>query len=154
MTTQTSCGLLSYARCAGGLAVLLVHPGGPYWRAKDEGAWTIPKGLAKPGEDPLAAAKREFKEETNFDAQPPFLALIPLRQRSGKTIQCWAFEGQHDLRQFKSGTFLLEWPPRSGKTVAFPEVDKANFFTLADARRKIAPGQAGFIDELEMRLRA
>jgi predicted NUDIX family NTP pyrophosphohydrolase len=154
VTKQISCGLLCYAREPHGLAVLLVHPGGPYWRSKDEGAWSIPKGLAEPGEDLLAAAKREFKEETGFEARPPFLALSPLKQRSGKTIQCWAFEGKYDLSHFNSSSFPLEWPPRSGKIAAFPEADKAGIFTLEEARRRIVPGQAAFLDELEMRLGA
>lgn len=149
-----SCGLLSYTRTPAGFAVLLVHPGGPYWRGKDIGAWSIPKGLAEEGEDLLAAARREFKEETNFEARPPFLKLAPLKQKSGKTIYCWAFEAEHDLTRFKSGAFTLEWPPRSGKIVEFPEVDEARLFSLEEARRKIVAGQAPFIAELEKGLRA
>ncbi len=154
MAKTTSCGLLSYTRLPEGLAVLLVHPGGPYWRGKDLGAWSIPKGVAEDGEDLLAAARREFKEETNLEARPPFLELTPLKQKSGKTIHCWAFEGEHDLARFKSGAFTLEWPPRSGMNVEFPEVDEARRFFLEEARAKIVPGQAPFIAELEKALRA
>jgi predicted NUDIX family NTP pyrophosphohydrolase len=131
---RTSCGLLSYARTPAGVTVLLVHPGGPYWRGKDKGAWSIPKGLAEHNEDLLAAAQREFAEETNFTASPPFIALTPVKQRSGKTIHCWAFEGDHDLAAFRSTTFEMEWPPKSGRLVAFSEIDRAEYFSTGDAR--------------------
>ena len=149
---KTSCGLLSYAYAPAGVTVLLVHPGGPYWRGKDKGAWSIPKGLAEPDEDLLAAARREFVEETGFTSTPPFLALTPLKQRSGKTIHCWAFEGDHDLAAFKSTTFEMEWPPKSGGLVAFPEVDRAETFSIEEARQRIAPAQRPFLEELLSRL--
>jgi predicted NUDIX family NTP pyrophosphohydrolase len=149
---KLSCGLLCYTPRANGLAVLLVHPGGPYWRGKDCGTWSIPKGLAEPGEDLLAGAQREFREETGFVAEPPFLALTPQRQRSGKTIHCWAFEGDFDLSAFTSAPFSMEWPPRSGKMATFPEADEARFFALDDAARHIVPGQRPFLAEIARRI--
>jgi predicted NUDIX family NTP pyrophosphohydrolase len=149
---QTSCGLLSYAQTPAGVAVLLVHPGGPYWRGKDQGAWSIPKGLAAPDEDLLAAAQREFGEETGFIASPPFMALSPLKQRSGKTVHCWAFKGDHDLASFRSTTFEMQWPPKSGQLVAFPEIDRAEYFSIKNARQRIVAGQRPFLDELAAHL--
>ena len=149
---QTSCGLLSYTRTPAGLTVLLVHPGGPYWRGKDAGAWSIPKGLAAHNEDLLNAAQREFSEETGLTASPPFMALTPLKQRSGKIVHCWAFAGNHDLKDFKSATFDIEWPPKSGRIAVFPEVDRAESFSIDEARQRIVPGQCPFLDELAARL--
>lgn len=154
MAKATSCGLLSYRETKEKLEVLLVHPGGPYWRGKDDGAWSIPKGLAEPGEDLLAAAQREFREETGFTAGPPFLALTPLRQKSRKVIHCWAFAANHDLSQFKSEPFELEWPPHSGKIATFPEADAARYFGICEAETKITPGQSAFLAELVNRLGA
>lgn len=131
-----------------GLQVLLAHPGGPYWARKDDGAWTLPKGLVMPGEAALEAARREFSEETGFDSTPPFLPLGELRQKSGKLIQAWAFAGDCDPARLSSNTFELEWPPRSGRRRAFVEIDRAAWFTPDEARRKILPGQAAFIDRL------
>ncbi|MGZ5048522.1 MAG: NUDIX domain-containing protein [Usitatibacter sp.] len=144
-----SAGILLHRRRDGALEVLLVHPGGPYWKNKDAGAWSIPKGEVDPGEDPLAAAQREFAEETGIVAAGPFVALTPRRQKSGKTIHAWAAEGDADASAVKSNEFEMEWPPRSGKLASFPEVDRAAWFPLAEARAKIIAGQAPFLDELE-----
>jgi predicted NUDIX family NTP pyrophosphohydrolase len=134
------------------LSVLLVHPGGPYWAARDEHAWSIPKGEPDEGEDLLTAAKREFKEETGFDPRPPFLPLAPCKQRGGKIVHCWAFQGDLDPSKIRSGHFDMEWPPHSGRRVRFPEVDRAIFFTVDEAKLKILRGQEGLIDELAARL--
>jgi predicted NUDIX family NTP pyrophosphohydrolase len=144
-----SAGLLLYRRRGGVLEVFLVHPGGPFWAKKDLGAWSLPKGEFAPGEDALAAARREFQEETGFPTEGEFLPLTPRKQPSGKVIQAWAFEGDCDPGSIKSNTFTLEWPPRSGNIKKFPEIDRAGWFTLAEARVKIIPGQAGFLEELE-----
>lgn len=149
-----SCGLLMYSPSAdGGVSVLLAHPGGPYWRGKDIGAWSIPKGLPDPGEDLLAAAQREFTEETGIVAVGPFLPLTSLKQRSGKLIHCWAFRGSDEPTTAGPSTFELEWPRGSGRMTKFPEVDDVRMFELDEARRKIHPGQIGFLDELHARLR-
>lgn len=128
---------------------LLVHPGGPFWVNRDLGAWSIPKGEFREGEDPLAAAQREFEEETGFPARGEFIPLPPLKQPHGKIISAWAFEGEADPGRIKSNTFTLEWPPKSGRQQEFPEVDRAAWFSLDEARQKIVPGQIGFLDELE-----
>lgn len=145
---KQSAGLLLYRRREGRLEVLLVHPGGPLWAQKDVGAWSIPKGEHGPEEDPLAAARREFAEETGFTATGPFLPLTPLKQKSGKLIQAFACEGEADPGDLTSNTFTLEWPPHSGSMKEFPEVDRAAWFPLPEAREKIHPGQAGFLEEL------
>lgn len=145
---QTSFGLLMFVREQDGLSVLLVHPGGPFWRDKDDGAWSIPKGLADEGEDGLAAARREFFEETGLRPRPPFIALTPVKQKGGKLVYCWAFEGERAPLVLGASTFEIEWPPRSGKLTRFPEVDRAEFFTLEDAREKILASQIGFLDQL------
>ena len=149
---RLSAGLLLYRRRRGVLEVFLVHPGGPFWAGKDAGAWSIPKGEFSPGEDPLAAARREFGEETGFTAAGEFLPLTPLKQPSGKIIQAWAVAGDCDPGAIRSNTFSLEWPPRSGRRQEFPEVDRAAWFTLAGAREKISQGQAGFLEELREKL--
>ena len=131
------------------LEVFLVHPGGPFWAAKDEGAWSIPKGLIEPGEDALAAAKREFQEETSILSSEPFLGLGEIRQKSGKRILAWAFERRGDAPSVKSNLFTMEWPPRSGLKKDFPEIDKGEFFALSEARRKINRSQGEFLDRLE-----
>jgi len=146
---KVSAGLVMYRVRAGGVEVLLVHPGGPFWQNKDSGAWTIPKGEVGKGEDLLAAARREFCEELGVEAAGEFTALSPVKQKGGKVIHAWAFEGELDPAKAKSNTFEIEWPPRSGKRVAFPEVDRAAFFDLATAREKINPAQAKFLDEAE-----
>lgn len=149
---KQSCALLMYVREAGRVRVLLVHPGGPFWRGKDVGAWSLPKGLAMAGEPLLDAAQREFREETGLEPHPPFLALNPLRQKSGKCIHCWAFASEPDLTGFKSNLFEMEWPPGSGRMASFPEVDAAELFPLDEALIRIHPGQAGFIHELIKKL--
>jgi len=128
--------------------VFLVHPGGPFWAGKDEGAWSIPKGEYDPGEDPLEAAKREFQEETGFGVKGEFLPLAPRKQPSGKIISAWAVEGDCDPSALRSNLFSMEWPPRSGKQQEFPEVDRAGWFSIPAARGKILKGQIPFLDEL------
>jgi predicted NUDIX family NTP pyrophosphohydrolase len=132
----------------GVLEVFLVHPGGPFWAKKDLGAWSLPKGEYNPEEDALAAARREFLEETGFPPEGEFIPLTPLKQPSGKIIEAWAFEGNCDPRTIKSNTFTMEWPPRSGKTREFPEIDRAGWFTVEEAKVKINKGQMGFLEEL------
>jgi predicted NUDIX family NTP pyrophosphohydrolase len=149
---KQSAGLLMYRRGARGLELLLVHPGGPYWRGKDAGAWSLPKGEFGDDEEPLAAACREFEEETGVAPAGPYLALSPVRQKSGKRVHAWAFAGDCAPERLRSNTFTMEWPPRSGRFAEFPEVDAAAFFTPAEARTKINPAQAVWIDELERRL--
>ncbi len=148
---KTSAGILLYRWRAGRLEVLLVHPGGPFFARKDEGAWSIPKGEVEPGEAPLDAARREFEEETGVRLAGPFVELPPVRQRGGKVVHAWAVEADCDPDGIRSDTVTLEWPPRSGRTVAFPEVDRAAFFDLGEARRKINPAQAEWLDLLARR---
>ena len=145
---KRSAGLLMYRRSGGHVEVLLVHPGGPFWANKDLGAWTIPKGEYGDDEEPLSAAIREFQEETGLVASGPFRALAPIRQRGGKIVDAWAFEGDADPGALKSNSFSLEWPRGSGRMREFPEVDRAGWFSIDDARRRILPAQAGFLDEL------
>ncbi len=133
----------------GSLKVLLAHPGGPFFRKKDDSAWTIPKGEPDGDEDLLDAAQREFTEETGLVAAGPFLALAPVTQKGGKVVYAWAFEGDCDPSTIKSNTFTIEWPPKSGRQVEFPEIDRADFFDAATARRKIKAGQDGLLNELE-----
>jgi predicted NUDIX family NTP pyrophosphohydrolase len=150
---KESAGLLLYRIVAGTPEVLLVHPGGPFWAGKDEGAWSIPKGEFDAGESPLQAARREFHEETGIvppEGEP--LALAPVRQPSGKRVQAWAVQGDLDPAAVRSNEFTLEWPPRSGKLRSFPEVDRAAWFPLAAARGKIQKGQAALLDELQAKL--
>lgn len=148
----TSAGLLLYRRSASGLEVLLVHPGGPFWARRDLGAWSIPKGETSPGEDLVEAALREFREETGVSAQGALLPLGQVRQRGGKIVHAWALEGDLDPRQLRSNTFEMEWPRGSGRLRSFPEVDRAEWFSLTEARRHILPGQAAFLDALLARL--
>jgi predicted NUDIX family NTP pyrophosphohydrolase len=143
-----------FRRRANGAEVLLAHPGGPFWSRRDEAAWTLPKGEIAPGEDPLDAARREFLEETGFASTPPFLPLGELKQKSGKRITAWAFEGDADPARLISNLFEMEFPPRSGRMQAFPEVDRVHWFGLAEARIKLIAGQAPFIDALEQLLAA
>jgi len=128
--------------------VFLVHPGGPFWAKKDLGSWTIPKGEFLEGEDPLHAAQREFQEETGFTPEGSFIALGDLKQPSGKILTAWAFEGDCDPTQLKSNTFLLEWPPRSGRQAEFPEIDRGAWFAIETAREKLLPGQRPLLDRL------
>jgi len=146
---KESAGLLLYRRRGGILEVFLVHPGGPFWAKKDLGSWSLPKGEFPPGEDPLTAARREFAEETGFPAAGSFLPLTPLRQPSGKVIHAWALEGDCAPDALRSNTFTLEWPPKSGRLKEFPEVDRAAWFPLQEAKNRIIPGQVGFLEELE-----
>lgn len=143
-----SAGLLMYRFREGELQVLLVHPGGPLWARRDEGAWTIPKGLVAPGEDPLSAAQREFREETGLTPHGPFVPLGEVRLKGGKRVQAWAFAGDCDPATIRSNTFSMEWPPRSGQQRTFPEVDRAAFFDLRQARSKIHPAQTPLLDRL------
>ncbi len=148
---KQSAGILLYRRTDGDLQVLLVHPGGPYWAKKDLGAWSIPKGEFE-DEDALAAAKREFMEETGFSIAGETLALGQQQQKGGKIVHAWAAEGDLDPQAIKSNTFEMEWPPKSGRKSQFPEVDKAGWFSTETALKKINPGQAAFIHELVDRL--
>ncbi len=152
MTEPISAGVLLYRIRKGTLEVFLVHPGGPYWRNKDVGAWSIPKGLLDEGDDELAAAKREFQEETGSPVDGEFIALGSLKQPSGKMVYAWAVEGDIDASAIASNTFSMEWPPRSGKMQEFPEADRGAWFTLDVAREKILSGQRGFLDQLQERL--
>jgi predicted NUDIX family NTP pyrophosphohydrolase len=151
---KTSAGLLLYRLTDRRLEVLLVHPGGPFWANKDLGAWSIPKGETTDGEDLLAAARREFREETGSAVEGPTFALGQLRQRGGKIVHAWAVRGDLDPGGLRSNDFEMEWPRGSGEMRPFPEVDRAAWFDLAEARRRIAPGQAGFLDALVAHLEA
>lgn len=134
------------------IEVFLIHPGGPFWAKKDAGAWSIPKGEINEGEDPLAAARREFSEETGFDAGENFIELEPIKQKGGKIVSAWAVEGSVDADAIKSNMFSMEWPPKSGRRTEFPEADKAGWFAPGEARAKINPAQAAFIDALLAKL--
>ena len=149
---KASAGILLYRMQAGVLEVFLVHPGGPYWQKKDAGAWSIPKGELEEGADALAAAQREFQEETGAQVRGEFVPLTPLKQPSGKVVHAWAVEGDIDAASIKSNTFSIEWPPRSGKREEFPEVDRGEWFTIAAAKEKILQGQRGFLDKLQTQL--
>lgn len=138
---QRSAGLLMYRRAGGGVVLLLVHPGGPFWAKKDEGAWSIPKGLLDEGEEPMAAGAREFEEETGLRPTGSFLEVGQFKQPSGKLILVWAVDGDFDVATLRSNSFPMEWPPRSGRTQEFPEVDRAGWFAPAEAMRKLVKGQ-------------
>ena len=149
---EVSAGILAFRRRQkDGIELLLAHPGGPYWHNRDEGAWSIPKGLVETN-DLLACARREFYEETGLAAAGPFMALTPLRQKSGKMVHAFACAADLNLAGFSSNSFEMEWPPRSGRRASFPEVDRIAYFRLAVARRKILPGQRAFIEELVRKL--
>lgn len=150
--SRPSAGLLLYRRRSGGLEVFLAHPGGPFWHNRDSGAWTIPKGVAEPGEDTLAAACREFAEETGVRPVGPFLPLGTIRQKAGKLVHAWAWEGDADPEQVTSNTMQTEWPRGSGRLLTFPEVDRCAWFDPHTAREKINPAQAELIDRLELAL--
>ncbi len=143
-----SAGLLMCRREGGGLEVLLAHPGGPFWARRDDGAWTLPKGEIQPGEAPLDAAIREFHEETGCRPAGPFASLGAIRQKAGKQVHAWAFEGAFDPAQLRCNLFEIEWPPRSGRLQSFPEIDRAAWFGVGDALRKILPAQRPFIERL------
>jgi predicted NUDIX family NTP pyrophosphohydrolase len=150
---KLSAGILMFRRCDSALEVFLVHPGGPFWRNKDAGAWSIPKGQFTEGEEPLEAAKREFQEETGFAAHGEFIALGQIKQSGGKVVSAWAVEGDCSPETIRSNTFTMEWPPKSGRREEFPEVDRAEWFRLQEAKERILKGQAEFIDRLAARLR-
>ena len=147
-----SAGLLMFRVRKHCLEVLLVHPGGPFWRNKDLGSWSMPKGLSEESEDALKAARREFEEETGVKAEGQFLALGELKQPSGKVIAAWAFEGDCAPERIRSNMFSVEWPPKSGRMKEFPEVDRAAWFALDEARTRILKGQAAFLDRLAAQL--
>jgi predicted NUDIX family NTP pyrophosphohydrolase len=149
---KVSAGLLLYRFRDGRLQVLLVHPGGPFFRNKDLGVWSIPKGEPDEGEPLLDAAKREFREETGFVVDGEYLELTAVKQKAGKVVHAWALEGDCEPEALRSNTFPLEWPPRSGKRVEFPEVDRAEFFELEKAREKINPAQSALLEELQRRV--
>lgn len=145
---KQSAGILLYRLKKNELQFFLVHPGGPFWKNKDEGAWTIPKGELNDNEDALSAARREFEEETGKRINGDFIELKAIRQKSGKTVQAWAVEGDIDEHDMVSNTFMLEWPPKSGKMIAVPEIDKAGWFDMQTAKQKINPAQVALINEL------
>jgi predicted NUDIX family NTP pyrophosphohydrolase len=149
MTSKQSAGVLLYRRNKETIEVFLVHPGGPFWKNKDSGVWTIPKGEFANEEPALDAAVREFREETGHSLKGPFQPLSPIRQKGGKRVFAWAAPGDLDPEKMVSNTFELEWPRRSGKQQTFPEVDKGGWFSLADARKIINPAQIALLEELE-----
>lgn len=154
MVAKHSAGILLFRRTRPELEVLLVHPGGPFWSRKDDGAWFIPKGEIQPGEAAQAAARREFQEELGTELPPAeLLALGSVKNKSGKLIEAWAVEGDFDPNALQSNTFSLEWPPRSGKLREFPEVDRAAFFSLTEAQRKLHQAELPLLTRLEQLLR-
>lgn len=148
---KRSAGVLLYKRSAGELLVLLAHPGGPFWQKRDLGAWTIPKGEFDSTEAPQAAARREFREELGIDAVGALEPLGEVQQNGGKRVIAFALEGDFDVAALRSNTFEVEWPPRSGRIVTFPEIDRVEWMTLATARKKILPAQAALLDRLANR---
>jgi len=152
---KMSAGILLYRFCNSALEVFLVHPGGPFWKKKDLGAWSIPKGEYEAGEDPLSAAKREFQEETGFVPTAGELrSLFEVKLTSGKVIAAWAVEGDCEATAIRSNLFSMEWPPKSGKMQEFPEVDRASWFTLPDAHENIHSSQREFLSRLEAMVKA
>ena len=150
---NVSAGLLLYRRMNGTLEVFLAHPGGPFWAKRDLGAWTIPKGTVNEGEQLLQTARREFQEETGILSHEPFIPLGSVRQRAGKTVHAWAWEGDADETKITSNTMRCEWPRGSGQYVVVPEIDRCEWFDPITARAKVNPAQAEFIDRLEAALR-
>ena len=148
MTNKQSAGLLLYRQQPDGIGVLLVHPGGPFWRTKDDGAWSIPKGEFESSEVPLDAAKREFREETGLTIDGEFRPLGSAKQKGGKIVHAWAIESDCDAAAIRSNTFAIEWPPKSGRMQEFPEIDRAQWFSIDTARTKIHAGQAPFLIRL------
>jgi predicted NUDIX family NTP pyrophosphohydrolase len=148
---EISAGLLAFRRTPA-LEVLLAHPGGPFWAKKDDGAWTIPKGLAEADADLLATARREFTEETNLNAAGAFIPLAPVKQKSGKVVHAWAFEADLRLDSFVSNTFEMDWPPRSGRRRSFPEIDRIAYFSMPVAMTKIVPYQQPLLVELQTKI--
>ncbi|MBD0278328.1 MAG: NUDIX domain-containing protein [Flavisolibacter sp.] len=149
---RKSAGILMYRQSNNYVEVFLVHPGGPFWKGKEIGAWSVPKGEFVEGEDPLSAAKREFEEETGTAIEGDFMELKTIQQKGGKLVYAWAVEGDIDADNIKSNTFKQEWPYKSGKWQTFPEVDKAAWFSVEEAKKKINPAQAALIDDLIERL--
>ncbi|MBZ5678182.1 MAG: NUDIX domain-containing protein [Acidobacteriia bacterium] len=148
LKSKQSAGILLFRRVGRKIEVLLAHPGGPFWKNKDDGAWSIPKGEYGDDEEPLAAAKREFAEETGLTLSGDFIPLGEVRQPGGKIVTAWALEGDFDPASLRSNTFSLPWPPGSGKLQEFPEIDRAEWFPLEFARRKILNAQAEVLDRL------
>ena len=146
---KKSAGLLLYRQSDKSIEVFLVHPGGPFWIRKDDGAWSIPKGEFADGEDTLEAAKREFKEETGFDVEGEFEAMLPIKQSGGKLVYAWAVQGDMDASAIRSNSFSMEWPPGSGQIQDFPEVDRGSWFDLNSAKRKILKSQLEFLEQLQ-----
>jgi predicted NUDIX family NTP pyrophosphohydrolase len=154
MAAKISAGVIPFRRTQGRLEVFLVHPGGPFWQNRDVGAWSIAKGEAGEDEDLLQTARREFNEETGVSVEGDFIALAPVRQAGGKVVHAWAIECDFDANAITSNEFSLEWPPRSGVMRQFPEVDRGQWFGVADASVRVLPGQRGLIDELQQKLAA
>ena len=152
MAKKLSAGIVLYRRREAGLEVLILHPGGPFWARKDDGAWSIPKGEYLEGEEPFSVAKREFLEETGSELNGRGVELTPAKQPSGKIIRAWAVEGDIDAASIRSNSFSMEWPPKSGHVQEFPEIDRALWCDLTVARRKLLQGQRPLLDELEQRL--
>lgn len=146
--TRTSAGLLLFRRVHGSIEVFLAHPGGPFWRRRDRGAWTVPKGMIEPGEEPLEAARREFEEETGIVPAGPFIPLGSIRQKAGKTVHAWAWEGEADPEAIRSNETSIEWPRGSGVVRSYPEVDRCAWFDPEAARTRINHAQAELIDRL------
>ena len=153
MIKKQSAGIILFKVEENELMIFLVHPGGPYWQKKDEGAWSIPKGEFNDDENALEAAKREFVEETGFTITGNFIELTPVKQKSGKMVYAWAVENTIDAENIKSNSFTIEWPPKSNKIMTYPEVDKAAWFTIDTAKTRINPAQAPLIDELAIKLK-
>lgn len=149
---KKSAGILAWHKDKGSVKVLLVHPGGPFYVKKDAGAWSIPKGEYEDSEDALAAAKREFREELGMEISGAFVPLTPIKQKGGKMVNAWAVKGYVDVTNFVSNTFSMEWPPRTSRTMEYPEVDKAEWFTIEEARGKINQGQLPLLEELEQKI--
>ena len=145
---KQSAGILLYRQGNNQTEFFLAHPGGPFFKNKNEGVWTIPKGEIDEGEEPLNAAVREFEEEVGYTPSPPFTALQAITQKGGKKVFCWAAKGDADPEALKSNIFIMEWPPKSGKMAEFPEVDKAGWFTLDEAQKLINPAQVPLLEEL------
>ena len=145
---KRSAGLLMYRLRNSELQVFVVHPGGPFWSKKDLGAWSIPKGEYVSDEEPLEVARREFEEETGFSSKGNFIGLGDLKQPGGKIVTAWAFEGDCDPKKLRSNTFMMEWPPRSGRQIEVPEVDRGCWYSIEDARRRLLPSQRAFLDRL------
>ena len=145
---KLSAGILMFRTLGSRLQVFLVHPGGPFWRNKDAGAWSIPKGEYADGEDPLDAAKREFREEAGFEVHGDFFPLGQIKQSGAKVITAFAVEGDCSPAAIRSNTFTIEWPPKSGRQQEFPEIDRAEWFSMDEARTRIVKGQTGFLDRL------